>query len=240
MHPGRDRRRRVDGRAARGCPRRHPRSRGVGVTVGGAVRHRRWPALPRRHRPELYFIAGRDPWNGFKIWDGGLGIWGAVLLGGVGVLIGACRAGVPLPPLADAIAPGIAVAQASGGGATGSTRSCSAARPPCPGGFQSTPHTARLATAPTPRSNPRSCWSHCGVWAWPPWWSGPTAGSRWVTDAPLPCTSPQHRGTGMDRVPSHRHRQPHPWSAPQRLDLPGGIHRVCGLLRDQRPPPPGA
>ena len=64
--------------------------------------------------PELYFTAGRDPWNAFKIWDGGLGIWGAVLLGGVGALIGARRAGVPLPPLADAIAPGIAVAQAIG------------------------------------------------------------------------------------------------------------------------------
>jgi len=64
--------------------------------------------------PELYFTAGRDPWNAFKIWDGGLGIWGAVLLGGVGALIGARRAGVPLPPLADAIAPGIAVAQAFG------------------------------------------------------------------------------------------------------------------------------
>ena len=64
--------------------------------------------------PELYFTAGRNPWNAFKIWDGGLGIWGAVLLGGVGALIGARRAGVPLPPLADAIAPGIAVAQAIG------------------------------------------------------------------------------------------------------------------------------
>ena len=26
--------------------------------------------------PELYFTAGRDPWNAFKIWDCGLGIWG--------------------------------------------------------------------------------------------------------------------------------------------------------------------
>src|SRR5674476_393221 len=64
--------------------------------------------------PELYFTAGRDPWNAFKIWGGGQGIWGAVLLGGVGALIGARRAGVPLPPLADAIAPGIAVAEAFG------------------------------------------------------------------------------------------------------------------------------
>jgi prolipoprotein diacylglyceryltransferase len=25
--------------------------------------------------PELYFTAGRNPWNTFKIWDGGLGAW---------------------------------------------------------------------------------------------------------------------------------------------------------------------
>src|SRR5664280_3248968 len=30
--------------------------------------------------PELYFTSGKNPWNAFKIWEGGLGIWGAVLL----------------------------------------------------------------------------------------------------------------------------------------------------------------
>ena len=48
------------------------------------------------------------------IWDGGLGIWGAVILGGVGAWIGVKRRGIPLPPFADAIAPGIVVAQAIG------------------------------------------------------------------------------------------------------------------------------
>jgi prolipoprotein diacylglyceryl transferase len=49
-----------------------------------------------------------------KIWDGGLGIWGAVTLGALGAWIGARRAGVLVPPIADAIAPAIAVAQAIG------------------------------------------------------------------------------------------------------------------------------
>jgi prolipoprotein diacylglyceryl transferase len=49
-----------------------------------------------------------------RIWDGGLGIWGAVALGALGAWIGAQRLGVPLPPVADAIAPGIALAQAIG------------------------------------------------------------------------------------------------------------------------------
>jgi prolipoprotein diacylglyceryl transferase len=49
-----------------------------------------------------------------RIWDGGLGIWGAVALGGVGAWIGCRRRGIPLPAFGDAIAPGIALAQAIG------------------------------------------------------------------------------------------------------------------------------
>jgi prolipoprotein diacylglyceryl transferase len=49
-----------------------------------------------------------------RIWDGGLGIWGAVSVGALGAWIGARRAGLLLPPVADAIAPGIVVAQAIG------------------------------------------------------------------------------------------------------------------------------
>ncbi|MFJ2777894.1 prolipoprotein diacylglyceryl transferase [Kitasatospora sp. NPDC087315] len=63
---------------------------------------------------QLYFGDGKNPWNAFKIWEGGLGIWGAVALGAVGAWIGARRRGVPLPAYADAIAPGIALAQAFG------------------------------------------------------------------------------------------------------------------------------
>ncbi len=50
----------------------------------------------------------------FKIWDGGLGIWGAVALGGVGAWIGCRQRGIPLPAFGDAIAPGIVLAQAIG------------------------------------------------------------------------------------------------------------------------------
>jgi prolipoprotein diacylglyceryl transferase len=49
-----------------------------------------------------------------RIWDGGLGIWGAVALGGVGAWIACRRRGIPLPAFADAIAPGIIMAQAIG------------------------------------------------------------------------------------------------------------------------------
>ncbi|SEF33918.1 prolipoprotein diacylglyceryl transferase [Amycolatopsis pretoriensis] len=64
--------------------------------------------------PELYFTEGKNPWNALAIWDGGLGIWGAIALGAVGALIACRRKGIPLPAMADAIAPGIVVAQAIG------------------------------------------------------------------------------------------------------------------------------
>ncbi|MZD10240.1 prolipoprotein diacylglyceryl transferase [Streptomyces sp. SID5785] len=63
---------------------------------------------------ELYFSAGRDWVDAFKIWEGGLGIWGAIALGAVGAWIGCRRRGIPLPAYADAIAPGIVLAQAVG------------------------------------------------------------------------------------------------------------------------------
>ena len=63
---------------------------------------------------ELYFAAGKNPWAAFFVWQGGLGIWGAITLGGVGAWIACRRYRLKLPPLADALAPGIAIAQAIG------------------------------------------------------------------------------------------------------------------------------
>ncbi len=57
---------------------------------------------------------GAGPWAALRIWDGGLGIWGAVALGGVGAWIACRRRGIPLPAFGDAIAPGIVLAQAIG------------------------------------------------------------------------------------------------------------------------------
>ncbi|MDX2702700.1 prolipoprotein diacylglyceryl transferase [Streptomyces sp. PA03-6a] len=63
---------------------------------------------------ELYFGEGKDWVNAFKIWEGGLGIWGAIALGALGAWIGCRRRGISLPAYADAVAPGIAFAQAIG------------------------------------------------------------------------------------------------------------------------------
>ncbi|MDT5022622.1 MAG: hypothetical protein QOI33_3146 [Mycobacterium sp.] len=57
---------------------------------------------------------GAGPIAALRIWDGGLGIWGAVAFGGVGAWIACRRRDIPLPAFGDAIAPGIVLAQAIG------------------------------------------------------------------------------------------------------------------------------
>jgi prolipoprotein diacylglyceryltransferase len=52
--------------------------------------------------PEFYFGPGRDPIRALYIWDGGLGIWGAVALGAVGAWIGYRRRGIRQPQTATA------------------------------------------------------------------------------------------------------------------------------------------
>ncbi|SNR33385.1 prolipoprotein diacylglyceryl transferase [Blastococcus mobilis] len=64
--------------------------------------------------PRAYFGEGGDPMRAFAIWEGGLGIWGAITLGGVGAWIACRQRGIPLPAFADALAPGLLVAQAIG------------------------------------------------------------------------------------------------------------------------------
>lgn len=64
--------------------------------------------------PRPYFGEGGDPLRAFAIWEGGLGIWGAVALGAVGAWIACRRMGIPLPAFGDALAPGLLVAQAIG------------------------------------------------------------------------------------------------------------------------------
>jgi prolipoprotein diacylglyceryl transferase len=63
---------------------------------------------------EKYFGEGKNPIDALKIWNGGLGIWGAIFFGGVGAWIGCRIYKINLPAFADAIAPGIIFAQAIG------------------------------------------------------------------------------------------------------------------------------
>ncbi|GAB3257583.1 prolipoprotein diacylglyceryl transferase [Kineosporia babensis] len=64
--------------------------------------------------PQAYFGEGGDPVKALYIWEGGLGIWGAIALGAVGIWIGCRRSGIAFPAFVDALAPGLLFAQAFG------------------------------------------------------------------------------------------------------------------------------
>ena len=63
---------------------------------------------------KTYFGAGGDPVRALYIWQGGLGIWGAIAGGALGVYIAARRRHLSFVVVADAVAPALPVAQAIG------------------------------------------------------------------------------------------------------------------------------
>jgi prolipoprotein diacylglyceryl transferase len=79
--------------------------------VGGRIYH--VLSSPDRYFGEN-FSGGGDPIKALYVWEGGLGIWGAVAFGAVGAWLGCRQKGVRLSSFADAVAPGLLVAQAVG------------------------------------------------------------------------------------------------------------------------------
>ena len=63
---------------------------------------------------DKYFGPGKNPVDALKITNGGLGIWGGIVLGSLAVWLLFRVKKVPLSPFADAVAPTIALAQAIG------------------------------------------------------------------------------------------------------------------------------
>ncbi|HET8779354.1 MAG TPA: prolipoprotein diacylglyceryl transferase [Agromyces sp.] len=63
--------------------------------------------------PNDYF-AGQELWRVFAIWEGGNAIYGALIGGAIGVWIGCRMTGIRFLSFADALAPGLLVAQAAG------------------------------------------------------------------------------------------------------------------------------
>jgi len=64
--------------------------------------------------PQAYFGEGGNPADALRIWNGGLGIWGAVAFGLLGAYIGCRRHNVSFVTFIDAAAPAVLVAQAIG------------------------------------------------------------------------------------------------------------------------------
>jgi prolipoprotein diacylglyceryl transferase len=64
--------------------------------------------------PTDFFFPGADLWKVVAIWDGGGAIFGSLLFGGLGVWIGCRITGIRFLSFADALAPGLLLAQALG------------------------------------------------------------------------------------------------------------------------------
>ena len=64
--------------------------------------------------PEDFFYPGANLWNIFAIWDGGNAIFGSLIGGALGAFIASKQTGVRFLSFADALAPGILLAQAIG------------------------------------------------------------------------------------------------------------------------------
>ncbi|WP_125131824.1 prolipoprotein diacylglyceryl transferase [Microbacterium sp. 10M-3C3] len=70
--------------------------------------------------PGFYFGPGSNPWNPFQpgsvwaIWEGGIAIFGALIGGGIGAWLGCRWTGIRFTSFADALAPGLLIAQALG------------------------------------------------------------------------------------------------------------------------------
>ncbi|MBB2976705.1 prolipoprotein diacylglyceryl transferase [Microbacterium endophyticum] len=64
--------------------------------------------------PGFYFGEGKNIWAVFYIWEGGIAIFGALLGGAVGAWLGCKWTGIRFSAFADALAPGMIIAQALG------------------------------------------------------------------------------------------------------------------------------
>ncbi|QWT23321.1 prolipoprotein diacylglyceryl transferase [Subtercola sp. PAMC28395] len=64
--------------------------------------------------PGDYFYDGANLWEVFAIWNGGIAIFGGLIGGAIGALIGCRLSGIRFWTFADALAPGLLLAQAFG------------------------------------------------------------------------------------------------------------------------------
>ena len=92
------------------------------------------------------------------IWEGGIAIFGALIGGAIGVWLGCRQTGVRFTTFADALAPGLLLAQAFGRLGNWFNHSCSVSPPRCRGASRSRRRTPRSPSAcpPTRSSTPRS------------------------------------------------------------------------------------
>ncbi len=193
--------------------------------------------------PDAYFGVGGDPVRALYIWEGGLGIWGAIALGAVGAWIGARRQGVSFAVFADVVAPALLVAQAIGRLGNWFNQELFGGPTTLPWGLRIDP------TAPTfPVGDPPGTLFHPTFLYELLWNLAAAALHHLARTAAAPRARPGvlglrdgvHHRAAVDRDAAHRPGTHDPGAAPQRLDLDPGVAGCAGSLRAGRAPSPWA
>ena len=96
---------------AKGGPKDTALDVGIWAVVCGILGARTYYVLST---PDAYFGPGGDLLGVFRVWEGGLAIIGGLIGGAIGIAIALRRRGLRFGPFVDALAPGLAVAQAIG------------------------------------------------------------------------------------------------------------------------------
>jgi len=146
---------------------------------------------------ELYFGLGRNPVNALKIWDGGMGIWGAIALGTLVSYFAFVHheRATSFAHFADALAPGILVAQAIGRIGNWFNGELFGGQPTFRGDFSSLPNFAHLAMPQFKLFIRHFSTKRFGVWSVP--WQ--FIGSHGFVSAPLAISSsPTYSSTAVD------------------------------------------
>ena len=172
--------------------------------------------------PELYFGEGKSPITALYVWQGGLGIWGAIALGALGAYIGVPPQRLPLPGRSPTRwRPASLLAQAIGRWGNWFNQELFGKPTDLPWGLEIDPEHRADGYAEYATFHPtflyESLWD-LGVAGLvdlgrPQLQARPRPGLRAVRDG-------LHRRPGLDRVPPHRHRPTDVFGAPaQRLDV---------------------
>ena len=194
---------------------------------------------------DLYFGAGKHAVDALKVWHGGLGIWGAIAGGLFGAWLYTRRHNIRLRVLADALAPGLLLAQAIGRFGNYFNQELYGRPTKLPWGLEISPDkwpsgmTFPVGTTFHPTFLYEALWNLAGhrpaALPRPPLQARLRPGLRALRDD-------LHRRPRLDRVAAHRHHRAQQRARPALggVDVDHPVRGRGGVLRGDRPAAPTA
>lgn len=139
---------------------------------------------------QLFFGPGRHPIEALYVWQGGLGVWGAIAGGALGAWLVARRRRIDFAAFADALAPGLLVGQAIGRIGCWSNQELYGRPTTLPWGCRSTLPTGPLPRRTSPSTIRPSPTKPCGTLARPGSSYGRSGAGNWTAAEFSPSTWP--------------------------------------------------